>query len=311
MAKTFRLTTRAWSEQDGQVWFDFLEKQPIVAPSDMRPVGIHSSSTTNPLLVTSLTNYTPYDFEYVGRISVTRVGTVEKYGNLYHADYVESLNMSKTTITAINPSFDFWGNSISIDFGRSVSYNSIAGKKIAELLTAGDKVYGTEFSDVLRLTHKSEKAYGGDGSDNISGRGGNDYLAGGNGNDAIHGGDGNDRLEGHAGADKVKGGAGADTFLFKSISHSTPTSRDFIQDFSRHEGDKVDLSAIDANTKVAGNQAFKLIGDDDFHKKAGELRYEQKSNGTYIYGDVNGDGKVDFSIKVGALVDFVKGDFIL
>lgn len=143
------------------------------------------------------------------------------------------------------------------------------------------------------------------------GNSGNNALLGGKGNDLLTGGAGNDKLDGGAGGDKLIGGAGADTFLFLSYKQSNMTARDFIYDFSRSQGDKIDLSAIDANSKASGNQTFKFIGDAGFHKQAGELRFEKKSGDTYVYGDVNADGKADFSVKLDSSFSLIKGDFIL
>lgn len=160
------------------------------------------------------------------------------------------------------------------------------------------------------------------GNDSIAGTRYADYLFGGAGNDAVWGGAGNDQLEGNAGndqlhggigADKLAGGAGADTFLFRSIAESTvgASGRDTISDFSQTEKDRINLSVIDANNKVAGDQAFTFIGAETFHKVAGELRYEQVGGGTLVHGDVNGDGNADFSILVDAGITFKAGDFIL
>jgi serralysin len=54
------------------------------------------------------------------------------------------------------------------------------------------------------------------------------------------------------------------------------------------EGDWIDLSAIDANTAISGNQAFDFIGSDAF-TAAGQLRL---SNGI-LYADTNGDKAAD------------------
>lgn len=142
---------------------------------------------------------------------------------------------------------------------------------------------------------------------------GNDVLLGGNKADALFGFGGNDKITGGIGADKLYGGAGADTFIFKSVKDSTvaASGRDKIFDFSQKEKDKVDVSAIDANSKVGGDQKFKFIGDDAFHKKVGELRYEKKGGDTLIQGDVNGDGKADFSIALDPLINLKATDFIL
>mgnify|MGYP001597350696 CR=1 FL=1 len=161
---------------------------------------------------------------------------------------------------------------------------------------------------------KSVYTIGSDGAgDVINGSKLNDYIAGMAGNDKLNGGVGADKLYGGTGADKLYGGAGADVFVFTSIKDSTSAAsgRDTIYDFKQSEKDKIDLKALDANTKAVGDQAFTFIGTEKFHKQAGELRYEKKSGDTFIHGDVNGDGKVDFSVRVDASINFTKADFIL
>jgi len=89
---------------------------------------------------------------------------------------------------------------------------------------------------------------------------------------------------------------------------ATTTTADEIIDFASG-ADKIDLSAVDANTLLAGDQAFSFIGTSAFSDTAGELRYEQISGNTYITGDTNGDGIADFMIKVDGAHVFVVGDF--
>ncbi len=55
-----------------------------------------------------------------------------------------------------------------------------------------------------------ENAFGGSGSDTITGNDANNVLGGGGGNDTLHGGNGDDVLGGDAGADVLDGGAGTD-----------------------------------------------------------------------------------------------------
>jgi Ca2+-binding RTX toxin-like protein len=140
-----------------------------------------------------------------------------------------------------------------------------------------------------------------------------DTLKGGVGADKIVAGAGNDVLIGGLGADDLYGGAGSDKFRFADIKHSTvaTTGRDTIFDFSGKGGDRIDLATIDAISSKTGNQSFSFIDTQAFHKKAGELRYEKHASDTYIYGDVNGDGKADFAIHLDDAVAMTKGYFLL
>ncbi|MFC3074927.1 calcium-binding protein [Shinella pollutisoli] len=185
-----------------------------------------------------------------------------------------------------------------------------------------EHVSGGKGSDTLKGNGSANVLKGNAGNDTLDGKAGNDLLSGGTGNDRLLGGSGHDTLRGDSGSDKLYGGtgrdtlyggSGKDTFVFNSTKDSTvaASGRDTIKDFSRKAGDKIDLKAIDADTHARGNQSFDFIGTKKFSKDAGELRYQKKSGDTYVYGDVNGDGKADFSILIDARTDFVKGDFIL
>jgi Ca2+-binding RTX toxin-like protein len=193
---------------------------------------------------------------------------------------------------------------------------------IVTMVTSKGNVTGTKGADTVFGDGNSQKIdggggadflAGGNGKDTLIGGSGNDKLIGGKGNDQLVGGVGNDALVGGNGADKLIGGAGADAFVFSSTKDSTSvsTGRDTIVDFSRSQGDKIDLKTIDAASSVRGNQAFSYIGIEEFHKKAGELRSEKSGGDTFIYGDVNGDGKADFSIKLDIAATLKASDFLL
>ena len=151
------------------------------------------------------------------------------------------------------------------------------------------------------------------GNDNINGGSGNDVLLGGIGNDILNGAAGADRLIGGAGADRMAGGAGVDTFVFTVRTESTVASggRDIITDFSRSQHDRIDLSAIDANTNRTGEQAFTYIGNAGFTGQAGQVSARAVSGGTLISGDVNGDRVADFSILLDDRMTLSASDFIL
>ena len=109
-------------------------------------------------------------------------------------------------------------------------------------------------------------------------------------------------LTGGAGGDRMTGGAGADVFRFESLGDfGTGGSLDRIVDFSRTQADKIDLSGIDADTGLDGDQAFTLIGTAAFSGIAGELRYTQTGNLFAVSGDTNGDGIADFTFDVTAV----------
>ena len=76
------------------------------------------------------------------------------------------------------------------------------------------------------------------GADTLTGDGGNDKLLGLAGNDTLSGGAGDDALYGGDGTDTLTGGKGKDAFVF----NSAPTGPDTITDFSRADGDKIQLS---------------------------------------------------------------------
>lgn len=85
----------------------------------------------------------------------------------------------------------------------------------------------------------------------IKGTNSNDNLIGTILNDHMYGFKGNDILDGGAGRDELEGGSGADRYVFSSQSHSPNkgpgVNGDTIIGFNGDEGDKIDLSKIDAH----------------------------------------------------------------
>ncbi|WP_395676477.1 hypothetical protein [Inquilinus sp.] len=157
---------------------------------------------------------------------------------------------------------------------------------------------------------------GGAGNDgiNASGLGAGQLgltLAGGAGDDALVGGAGADILHGDTGRDFLAGGAGADRFVFATGDTGLGGSGDRIDDFSHAQGDKIDLSAIDANVVVAGDQAFTFIGAGAFTGVAGQLHAVSGGGLTAISGDVNGDGVADFTVGLNGTIALTAADFVL
>jgi RTX calcium-binding nonapeptide repeat (4 copies) len=140
---------------------------------------------------------------------------------------------------------------------------------------------------------------------------GNDTLKGSALADNLNGYAGNDTLIGGAGKDVLTGGTGADVFKFNATTDSAVgASADTIKDFSQLDLDKIDFSAIDADTSLAGDQAFNYINSSAFTNIAGELRIDAATN--TVYGDINGDGVADFQIAVlGVVTTLSSQDFTL
>jgi Ca2+-binding RTX toxin-like protein len=155
---------------------------------------------------------------------------------------------------------------------------------------------------------------GGNDDDLLYGEAGNDTLIGNAGNDALRGGDGKDIIIGGEGQDYLFGGAGADRFIYTAADLAASLRDgvyDLIADFSRAEKDRIDLSALDANSKVDGNQSFKFVAGGVFHKVAGELIAESIPGGVLVQGDTNGDGRGDFAIQLRSAVEPIAADFVL
>jgi Ca2+-binding RTX toxin-like protein len=138
-------------------------------------------------------------------------------------------------------------------------------------------------------------------------------LFAGKANDVLKGGAQADLIHGNLGADQLTGNGGADTFRYQDVAESNSGSMDHILDFTPGT-DKIDLSRIDANTAVAGDQAFTWIGSNGFSGTAGELRAENLNNmGWFLEGDTDGDGFADFVVMLTlqGSVPLSSGDFIL
>src|SRR5262249_36858227 len=123
---------------------------------------------------------------------------------------------------------------------------------------------------------------------------------------------GNDTLVGGLRRDIMTGGAGADRFDFNAFTESGPTvaTRDQIVDFVQGS-DKIDLSTIDANTTVAGDQAFAFIWAAVFHGVAGDLRQSAFGTTTLVSGDINGDAVADFQIQLNGFHSLTVSSFTL
>jgi Ca2+-binding RTX toxin-like protein len=152
------------------------------------------------------------------------------------------------------------------------------------------------------------------GTGDIDGTGnsGKNVLIGNSGDNVLKGGNGADTLIGGKGIDTLDGGYQADLFQFRQgDTGKTIATADTIDDFYQEDGDRIDLSLIDARKGVAGDQAFSFIGSAAFHDVAGELRAVTDGTNTYVYGDTNGDGTADLVLRITRSLTLQTGDFVL
>ena len=182
-----------------------------------------------------------------------------------------------------------------------------------------DDLYGADGDDQLNGESGSDDLYGGIGNDRLDGGNGDDYLNGGAGIDALTGGigsddlygeDGDDILIGGAGSDDLYGGLGNDTFRITNVFESglTSTTRDHIFDFTN--GDKIDLSAIDAKVGNWTNDAFIFIGNASNLSLANANGAVWFENGV-LYGSNDRDTAAEFQIELVGVTLISQTDLVL
>ncbi len=268
------------------------------------------------------------------------------YSNL--TTYTMAANV-ETLVLNLAAAADGFGNALGNTINGNLFANYIAGGEGNDFLSGSfgndtlhgdggddtvdggvgdDTVYGDAGNDQVRGGDGNDWAYGGSGADNVQGGNGSDFVFGDDGIDQLYGQAGNDRLYGGADADTLRGGdgddtivggigadmlygdAGADTFQFLFASESTATSYDTVRDFVAGL-DRFDVSAIDANSLIAGNQAFNFYNSKPFFTSAGDLWTSVTRTGTMVYGDLQGDGAADFAFMVTGSPSLTASNFIL
>ncbi|MES2341026.1 MAG: matrixin family metalloprotease [Pseudomonadota bacterium] len=125
-------------------------------------------------------------------------------------------------------------------------FDDMHGNQGADSLRGGDGpdwVVGGQGSDMLFGDAGDDVVYGNLGADTQDGGDGRDWVRGGQADDSLSGGAGDDWMSGDLGDDTISGGTGADIF------HTWGAAGiDRITDFSRAEGDRVQLDPGTAAT---------------------------------------------------------------
>ncbi|MFB2552439.1 calcium-binding protein [Ensifer soli] len=97
---------------------------------------------------------------------------------------------------------------------------------------------------------------------------------------AISGNAGNNVLIGGLGKDTLTGNAGADIFVWRATRESTG-SGDAVTDFIGADGDRIDVTAIDAVTSTAADDAFAFVSTNAF-TAAGQVRMHTSKGSTVL-----------------------------
>lgn len=176
-----------------------------------------------------------------------------------------------------------------IDYSVYVSNLSVTLNGITPATFTGSGVLN---NDVIR---EIENFTGGSGNDSITGDANANRLIGGAGNDTLNGG---------LGVDTLTGGLGSDTFNYGLPTQSGlgVAARDVITDFISG-ADKLNFSGIDADTLVAGDQAFSFntIAGAAI-SAAGQLVFHYEGTGaneiTVVQGNVNAAVAPDFEVAL-------------
>lgn len=173
-------------------------------------------------------------------------------------------------------------------------------------------LYGGAGDDTIFGNNGQDLIFGGSGNDLLRGNAGFDTVYGGSGDDQVLGGIMADVLVGGLGADTLIGGLGADRFVYGSAADGGDIITDFTQGL-----DKVDLSALDRDGGVGGDQPFLWGGGTAtahgvwFGYDAAALNPDGSLGATLVYADLTGDLTPDFAIRLEGNLALNAGDFVL
>ena len=75
--------------------------------------------------------------------------------------------------------------------------------------------------------------------------------------------------------------------------------------------DLIDVSAIDADVSLAGNQAFEFPGDATDFTAAGQILYFQDGSFTHVYLNNDADTDSESAFSMNGTIDLTALDFLL
>jgi Ca2+-binding RTX toxin-like protein len=149
-------------------------------------------------------------------------------------------------------------------------------------------------------------------NDNFTGNAANNVLSGGLGDDTLSGAGGNDVLIGGLGKDTMDGGTGADTYVVTNIAESgnTIATADVISGWN--STDVIDLSGLDANSALAGNQAFSFVAANTPGTVNNSVTWTESGGDTIVSLDTNaGAGAEMMFVLTGIGLNLTQANFNL
>jgi Ca2+-binding RTX toxin-like protein len=166
----------------------------------------------------------------------------------------------------------------------------------------------------VRLTgNENISATGNSLNNTLTGNEGENSLNGAIGNDTINAGSGDDTLTGGSGKDIMSGGVGADVFSYQSVTESdiiNANAFDMIKDFNLTEGDKINLSAIDAKSGGNANDSFSFYSAAPKTAGASSNGAVWFSNG-FLYASNDTDIQAEFKVALTGASNITASSIIL
>ncbi|MFM7264388.1 MAG: M10 family metallopeptidase C-terminal domain-containing protein [Cyanobium sp.] len=194
--------------------------------------------------------------------------------------------------------------------------DTIAGNAGANTLQGGagiDTVTYAGATAAVRVSLATTLAQNtlGDGVDTLSSF---ENLTGSRFNDTLTGDSGKNVISGGLGADVLTGGLGADVFGYTVVQESGLAAPDRITDFRSLQNDRIDLSKIDANVFLPGDQAFNWRGllpnlNPPLALAVGELGYNTIGGNSFVYGRTS--ATADFKLQLDGVTSLNASHFVL
>ena len=211
--------------------------------------------------------------------------------------------------------------------------SGLAGNDLIKGLAGNDTLNGSDGSDVLDGGPGNDVLNGGNGVDIATFAGGTavvvdlaatpatakrgaetdtltsiEGIIGSDGADTFKGSSGDNEFQGGLGKDTATGGAGRDLYAFRSVQDSPPgTNRDIIKDFAPGQ-DVIDVSNIDADSTLPGQQSFRWVGKATL-TGAAQLGYYVAGGNTIVRASTDADAAAEVEIQLNGVKTLTPADF--